>query len=74
MSTKYKNIEDHVYIKRVPEDWNGYENPIVEVTLKRGKYSADDERIMKSCIGEALLRFGAITQKPFKEEIKPYTP
>lgn len=71
---KYKRMEDHVDVKYVPEGWTGYDNPYVEVTLKRGKYDESDARIMKSCISEALLRFGALTQKPFRAEINPNTP
>jgi len=62
-------MEDHISIKFVPENWVGYDNPQVEVTLKRGKYDETHERMLKSCIAEALLRFGALSQIPFKAEI-----
>lgn len=64
-------MEDHVGIKYVPEKYTGYDNPYVEVTLKRGKYDDVHEKMIKSVIAEALLRFGAMSQIPFKAEIKP---
>jgi len=68
---KYKSMKDHISIKYVPSDYIGYDNPQVEITLKRGKYNEYDEKVIKSCIEEALYRFGAISQKPFKTEVKP---
>lgn len=70
-TVKYKNMEDHIGIKYVPENYTGYDNPYVEVILKRGKYDETHERMIKSCIADALLRFGVLSQIPFKAELKP---
>lgn len=69
-TVKYKNAEDHVFIKTVPENWTGYDNPTVEVTVKR-PLSDFQERALKSVMAEAILRYSALTQTPLKAEIKP---
>lgn len=68
---QYKNIEDYITFKTVSPDWVGYDNPSVEVTILRDKYDDTEIKMLRSCISEALLRFGALSQIPFNAEIKP---
>jgi hypothetical protein len=67
---KYKNIEDHIYVQTVPEYYVGYNNPSITVTVKDKKYDETQLLMLKSCLGEALLRFSAMAQAPLKAEIK----
>jgi len=70
MSVKYKNIEDHVYIETVPSHFTGYDNPAVTVKVKSSMDEWKQEALRKE-IGEAILRWGAITSHQFKAQIKP---
>lgn len=67
---QYKNIEDYVHIQKVSSNYTGYDNPEVTVTLKMGKFDETHERMIKSCIGEALLRFATLSQIPIIPEVK----
>lgn len=66
----YKSIEDHIHVQFVPSNHTGYDNPQVTVVIKRD-LNEFEIKALKSCLGEALLRWSALTQQPFKAEIKP---
>ena len=71
--TKYKSAIDHTHVKWVSKDWEGYENPYFEVTIKRtGDKEQDEEleRIAKSVMADAFLRFATLAQYKLKAEIK----
>lgn len=68
---KYKSVEDYVDVATVPKGWTGYENPHVTVTLKSDQADDFAIRVLKSCIGEALLRYSSMTQRPMVREVKP---
>lgn len=70
MAVKYKSIEDHVYVEMVPSHYTGYDNPVVTVKVKRDMEEWKQEALRKE-IGQAILRWGAITSHHFKAEIKP---
>jgi hypothetical protein len=69
-SMMHKTVEDLIYIKLVPENWTGYDNPYVEVTVKK-PFTDFQKKVLKHCLGEAILRFSAMTKTILKSEIKP---
>lgn len=70
MKNEYKMAEDYVNIKTVPNDWIGYENPSVEVTLLGGKYDEDQKIMLIRVIADALIRFSSLSSIPFIQEVK----
>lgn len=65
---KYKTMIDNTHIKYVPESFVGYDNPYIEITLKRGIDEWKAEALRRE-ISDAILRWGAITKFIFKTEI-----
>jgi hypothetical protein len=67
--TEYKRMEDHITIETRPVHWTGLDNPKVTVLVKRDMEEWK-KKALQDEIAAALLRWGALTQHKFKEEIK----